>query len=127
MPTQPEKVPVLRDDVIRLEHIVSAGKDVASLVAGRSRAELDENMMLRRALIHAIQEIGEAAAKITPATRALCPTIPWAAIVQTRNIVVHVYWGVDLDRTWHAASVSVGELLAVIEPLLERTVPIDQT
>ena len=60
--------------------------------------------MLRRAVLHAIQEIGEAAARMTEAGRALAPQLPWGSIVQMRHIMVHVYWGVDLDRVWSVAT-----------------------
>ncbi len=61
--------------------------------AGRSRPDLDADMLLRRATVHAIQEIGEAAARMSEAGRTLVPELPWGSIVQMRNIVVHVYWG----------------------------------
>jgi len=83
--------------------MLAAASDVATMAAGRTRADLDSDMMLRRALIQAIQEIGEAAARMTDAGRDVAPTIPWTAIVGMRNIVVHVYRGIDLNRVWQVA------------------------
>ena len=55
------------DDRARFEHMLDAARDGASFVRGRARSDLDTDRMLRRALVNAIQEIGEAAARTTPA------------------------------------------------------------
>ena len=41
-------------DRIRYEHIRDAARDIGQMIAGRSRADLDADMILRRATIHAI-------------------------------------------------------------------------
>ena len=83
-------------------------------------------MMLRRAVIHAIQEIGEASSRVTLETRKHAPTLPWVDIIRMRNVVVHVYWGVDLDRVWHAATVEVSALVATVQTLLDRSIPYEE-
>jgi len=66
----------------------------------RTRNDLDTDALLRRGLIHAIQEIGEAAARVSPTGRARVPQAPWGQIVQMRHFLVHAYWGVKLDHLW---------------------------
>lgn len=90
------------------------------MIAGRDRADLDADMMLRRALLHAITEIGEAAARVSDPARSLLPSVPWDQIVATRNILVHVYWGVDLDIVWSVASNRMSELTMAIEALFRK-------
>jgi uncharacterized protein with HEPN domain len=104
----------------RLEHVLRAAKDVTAMIAGRDRADLDADMMLRRALLHAITEIGEAAARVSDPARSLLPSVPWDQIVATRNILVHVYWGVDLDIVWSVASNRMSELTMAIEALFRK-------
>lgn len=91
-------------DRIRYEHMLEASQAVMRFVTGRQRSDMESDDMLRRAVLHAIQEIGEAAARMTEAGRALAPQLPWGSIVQMRHIMVHVYWGVDLDRVWSVAT-----------------------
>ncbi len=74
MPRDPAKRPL--DDRIRAQHMLDAARDVARLAAGRSRDQLGADMPFRRAMINAIQEIGEAAAKVSPIGRARIPAIP---------------------------------------------------
>ena len=41
-------------DVVRLRHMLDAGEQAFRFCAGRSRADLDDDVMLRFALVHAI-------------------------------------------------------------------------
>lgn len=102
MPRDPVETRI--SDRIRYEHMLQASKAVTRFIEGRQRSDLNKDDMLRRAVLHAIQEIGEAAARMSDHGRTLAPDLPWGSIVQMRHIMVHVYWGVDLDRVWSVAS-----------------------
>ena len=52
------------EDRIRVQHMLDAAKHVAAFTAGRERPDLDTDPMLLRALMNAVQGIGEAAAQI---------------------------------------------------------------
>ena len=84
-------------------------------LVNRSRADLNSDELFRRALMDAIQEIGEAAARTTLTGRQCAPGVPWGKIVQMRQFLVHVYWGVDFDRLWDTATIDVPELLPQLE------------
>jgi uncharacterized protein with HEPN domain len=45
-------------DQVRLKHMIDAGEEALGFVAGRTRAELETDVMLRFALVHAVQIIG---------------------------------------------------------------------
>lgn len=103
------------DDRVRIEHMLHAARDAATFVHGRARADLNSDAMLLRAVWHAIQQIGEAAAHISDAGRARVPGIPWGQIVAMRHVLVHVYWGVDRDRLWKTATDDLPTLIAALE------------
>ena len=106
------------DDRARFEHMLDAARDGISFVRGRSRADLDTDRMLRRALVNAIQEIGEAAARTTQAGRARLPSVEWSLVVKMRNILVHVYWGVEFDYLWQTATEDLPVLIRSLEATL---------
>ena len=85
------------DDRIRVEHMRLAALDVVELSRGRTAGELASDMPLRRALVNAIQDIGEAASKVTAFGRTRVPTLPWDAIVATRHRLAHGYSEIDSD------------------------------
>lgn len=97
-----------------------AARQAVSFVHGRSRADLDTDDMLRRAVINAIQEIGEAAARLSPDGRALIRDVPWDLVVKMRNVLVHVYWGVDLDRVWITVESDLPPLITALDSHMQN-------
>lgn len=106
------------NDQERLQHARDAALDVLRYVNGRSRSDLDTDSMLCRAVVNALQVIGEASARVSESGRKRVPGIPWGKIVGTRNILVHVYWGIDNNQVWSAAVNDVPVYLAEIERAL---------
>jgi uncharacterized protein with HEPN domain len=64
------------DDRVRLRHIVDALRSAIRFTERRARADLDRDEMLSFALVHAMQIVGEAAARISLETRDSHPEIP---------------------------------------------------
>jgi uncharacterized protein with HEPN domain len=51
-------------------------------------------------VIHHLEIIGEATRTIPDDFRNLHPEIPWKQINAMRNILVHLYFDINLDRVW---------------------------
>lgn len=107
----------------RFLHMRDAGRDVLSYVRGRGRQDLDSDSMFARALVNALQVIGEAAARITEQGRTRAPSLPWGQIVAARHILVHVYWGIDREQVWKMAVEDVPVLMAAVELALDGWQP----
>ncbi|HIK31841.1 MAG TPA: DUF86 domain-containing protein [Oscillatoriales cyanobacterium M59_W2019_021] len=75
--------------------------------------EEKQDAVLRRLII-----IGEATKRLSPEFRSQHPTIPWRNIAGLRDIAVHEYERVDLDRIWRIIQTDLLELLTYIQPLL---------
>ena len=99
---------------MRVEHMVDAAETALRFVAGRGRADLDSDVMLRFAVVRAIEIVGEAAANVSDESRAETPEVPWARIVGMRNRIVHRYVDIDNDIVW----VTLGAELPALLPLL---------
>jgi uncharacterized protein with HEPN domain len=80
-----------RDDLIRLRHMLDAGKKAISFAANKSRSDIDDDPMLGFALMKAIEIIGEAASKVSRDSQERHQEIPWAEIVGMRNRLIHAY------------------------------------
>ena len=107
------------NDVVRLQHMLDAGEQALLFCAGRSRADLDGDVMLRFALVHAITVVGEAAAKISTQTREALPDIAWGSIVGMRNRLVHAYFDVDSDVLWVSVNEGLPPLVAQLRAALQ--------
>jgi uncharacterized protein with HEPN domain len=106
------------DDRVRIRHMRLAAIDAQTYLATRTRSDLDTDSMFRRAHTHALQEIGEAAAKVSSETREAVPDLPWAKIVGMRHILVHVYYDTDADTIWRVATRDVPTMIEVLDKVL---------
>lgn len=89
------------DDRVRLQHMLDAARKALRVAAGHRREDLDvEDEPLPDALVRLISVIGEAANRVSPATRSKLGDIPWPDLVGMRNRLVHGYFDIDLDILW---------------------------
>lgn len=99
---------------------VIACRKLIGFVARRSRADLDKDLMLQFAVLHAIAIVGEAANRLSPGFRQAHPTIPWGEVIGVRNRIIHGYNDVKLDIMWDIAAETIHPLLEELEPLLPK-------
>jgi len=71
-------------------------------------------------IIHNIQIIGEAASNLSEDYCREHSEIPWAQIVAMRNILVHEYFGVDLDEIWRTVEQNLPVFKRQIQSLLDQ-------
>jgi uncharacterized protein with HEPN domain len=100
--------------------MLSYAKMALSFVAGRKEEDLTDDEMLRLAVVHAIQTIGEAAKSVPEDVRNLQPDIPWPQVARTRDIIVHHYFGVKLDVVWQVTQVDLPTMIPQLESLLVK-------
>lgn len=117
-PTQVPPSPPTPEDRKRVEHMIKCARDARRIVGNDDAATLGADMVRTRALVNCFTEIGEAAARLTPAGRGRVGAMPWRKIVGMRNIVVHVYWGIDLAELVKTARDDLPTLTAALEAAL---------
>jgi uncharacterized protein with HEPN domain len=110
------------DDLLRLRHMLDYAREVVQFTSNATRADLDSNLMLLRALSMSTGIIGEAASHISQDCRDTHPEIPWRRIIAMRNFLIHEYFRADPQILWDTAVESVPELI----PLLEAALPDDE-
>ena len=94
------------DDAIRNAN--DRGRETClRFVDGRWRRDLDVDLMLRFALVRAIEIIGEAASSVGLETRAAASSVPWPAIIATRNRLIDAYFDIENDVLWKTATEEV--------------------
>jgi uncharacterized protein with HEPN domain len=106
-----------RDPAYLFDILDSAGLALA-YVAGKSREDFLHDVQLQDAVIRRLEIIGEAARRLTDATRASLPELPWRSMIGMRNVTIHQYDAVDLTRVWDTVEVALPKLIAVLEPVV---------
>lgn len=107
----------MRDDRKRLQHILEAIAHIERYAARGEKAfrsdELIQNWMVRH-----LQVIGEAARALSPKSRDRHPEVPWLDIIDMRHVLVHDYFGIDLDIVWRVIERDLPDLKRKIEAIL---------
>lgn len=102
-------------DRAALEDMVRYARRVAAhTAAGRGLLEDD---LSRDGVLYELAIIGEAAGRISEGLRSAHPEVPWRQIIAQRNILVHVYDQLNIDRLWVAVE-AVPHLTDQIEAIL---------
>lgn len=107
-----------RDDLVYVGHMLETAREAVALIQGKSRADYDQDRVLRLALAQLVQRIGEAARRVSPAFSSAYPEVPWRAIVGMRHKVVHDYLNLDEDILWDTVVKDLPPLIAQLEPLV---------
>ena len=94
--------------------MLAAAPDARVLAGGLSYDALMADMRTRLAL----EIIGEAARRVSSATRNANPQIPWTGIIGTRNALAHQYGAIDYRRLHATANEGVPRLIEVLERLV---------
>jgi uncharacterized protein with HEPN domain len=106
------------EDRTRILHTIEAAETVQEFVGNRARGDLDSDRILLFALMRAIEVLGEAAAKVSPETRAMTKDIPWARIVSMRNRLIHAYFDIDHTILWKTATEEIPALLPILREMI---------
>ncbi|HET7462431.1 MAG TPA: HepT-like ribonuclease domain-containing protein [Longimicrobium sp.] len=62
-----------------------------ALAAELTPEKLRESMRDQRAISHAVEQVGEAASRLSPEFRDAHPEVPWRRIIGVRNRLAHDY------------------------------------
>lgn len=90
------------------------------MIQGRKREDLDSNEMLRLALTHLVELVGEAASQVPASVQAQYQRIPWPKITGMRHRLIHGYDSVDHDILWDTITQSLPGLIETLERILEE-------
>ena len=90
----------MRNDLEWLKDILDAISLIEKYaLLGEEKYMHDE--LIQTWMIHHLQIIGEAANKLSPAIQEGYTEIKWYQIVGMRNLIIHEYFGVDLEEIWN--------------------------
>jgi uncharacterized protein with HEPN domain len=96
-----------------------ANLEIEEYMQHRTASDFFSNSMLHSACIRQLEIIGEAAGRVSEETRAKSSDIRWKEIVGLRNLLIHEYFGVDLDLVLEIIQTDMPKLKDAIKALLD--------
>lgn len=99
------------DDTTYVGHMLDMTRRAVKAIETKSRANYNEDDILRMGLTHLVQVIGEAARKVSPNFQSEHAEIARRRIIGLRHRIVHDYMRVDEDILWQVVTKDLPELL----------------
>jgi len=112
-----------KDIRVFIQDILESIKLIEDYAKGVDREEFldkDDNLQMKDAIIRRLEIIGEAVKNIPDDFKKDYPDIPWKQISGMRDILIHEYFGVNLERVWNTAKDDLPELKEVIIKMLKE-------
>ena len=92
-----------RDPRLFLDDIISAIDTIREYTRGYALSTFCDDKKTQDAVIKNLAVIGEAARSLPEEIRAMAPDVGWRKVVDMRNILVHQYFGLNLQIIWDVA------------------------
>lgn len=109
----------MRDVRERLQDIIEAIAHIQRYTSsGRETFEKDE--LIQSWCVRHLQIIGEAARALPEEARIGIPEIPWSKVIGMRHILVHNYFGIDIELVWNVVENDLPVLKNTIEVFLNK-------
>ena len=107
----------MKDPAVYLRHIRDAIARIGKYTA-QGRKAFFEDSMVQDAVIRNLEVIGEAVRGLPPELKHRHPEIPWRSITALRNVLIHEYFGVDLEIVWRVVQRRIPTLKRHVEAML---------
>lgn len=90
----------MEKDDIYVKHILDAIRSIEQYTNNLDYKSFTENKMVQDAVIRELEIIGEAVKNLSENFKLKHPETPWQIIADTRNKLIHEYFGVDMEIVW---------------------------
>ena len=91
---------------------------IENYIEGLDFDSFAHNNMVVDAVIRNLEIIGEAIRNIPDNFIDKYPDIPWKRMIGLRNIVIHTYFGIDLENIWKIIAENIPEVKPKIVEIL---------
>ena len=108
----------MKDDTVYLRHILECIRRIEENAQGGYRS-FKATHTHQDAILRNLQTLAESTQRLAEEVKGKHPAVPWKSIAAFRNILVHNYLGVDLERIWRIVQEDVPLLKEVINRMLK--------
>jgi uncharacterized protein with HEPN domain len=107
----------VKDDRLYLIHILECITRIQGYTAEGKQVFLADGKT-QDAVLRRLQILGESTQRIGASLKTANPQVDWPRIAGFRNVLVHDYLGIKLERVWEVTEQHLPLLKSQIEPIL---------
>ena len=108
-----------REELLLLDDILNAGKKILRFSEGMNFQQFMEDEKTQDACIRNFEIMGEASKYISEETMISNPEISWRKMAGYRNLLIHKYFGVNLEIVWDIIKNELTDTIYFIQLMLE--------
>jgi uncharacterized protein with HEPN domain len=112
-----------RDPRVYVDDILEAVRRILSYTESMGQEDFVGSPITIDAVVHNLEIIGEAAARIAEEVRAGVPGVEWRKIIALRNILAHEYFGINTKIIWDVVANKLKPLERACRRILENAKP----
>lgn len=112
-----------KDYCVYIDDILEAIEKITAYVADGDEVRFSKDTQQQDAVIRRLGIIGEATTRLPQDIRILAPHVPWKSVVGLRNIVIHEYANVLMEKAWEVTQKDLPQLkkaLITLRIVLEK-------
>ncbi len=109
----------MKSDLLYLSNIRDCIQRIESYTV-EGRENFLETPLVQDAVIRNFEIIGEATKRLSVELKNTYPNIPWKQIAGLRDILIHDYLQVNLDRVWSIVVQNLPQLKQTVEEILQQ-------
>lgn len=110
----------MRDQKLFLKDILNASIAIQKFTEGFNYESFCDDDKTVSAVIKKLEIIGEASKKIPSEITYANPQVPWKEMAGMRDILIHSYFGTELEAVWNAVQISIPTLINQIDTIIKR-------
>ena len=104
----------------RVEDILGAISSSENYTGGLTFEQFRTDRKTVDAVVRNLEVIGEAAQHLLRSPASLPAEVPWTDIAGMRNILIHEYFGVDLQIIWQTVTADLPTVKTQLQHLLDQ-------
>lgn len=104
-----------RDPGEYVDHVRESMEYIAAWVA-EGREQFLNDMRTQAAVIRKLHELSESVKRLHAVVGDRYPEVPWREVIAFRDVIVHDYLGLNLERIWDIATIH----LPALKPQITR-------
>jgi uncharacterized protein with HEPN domain len=109
----------MKDDKLYLIHIIECIERIESYMQEIDKETFLKTPLIQDAVIRNLQTLAESTQRLSEQMKKTQPKIDWYRIAGFRNVLVHDYLGVDLERVWNIIEKEIPALKKAVRAMIE--------